>query len=248
MTSAISAVEIQERISNLKWFHRIDFGNGVVSPGDDNSELKLRRLRIPDDLSGKSFLDIGAWDGFFSFEAEKRGAERVLATDSFVWEGKVPGHSKIGFLTARELLQSRVEDLTIDPFDISPESVGIFDVVLLSGVIYHVKNPWLVIERAASVTKELLILETETDFNLLRRPAVAIFTDGELVGDPTNWCALNIPALRSMLKDAGFKEIEVVWKRGKAHVIASAARRLFKYGAFPLTSLQQGRCAMHARR
>ena len=71
-------------ISCINWFHTIDLGNGVVTPGDDNSPVKLKRLAFPPDLSGKTFLDIGAWDGFFSFEAERRGAARVLATDSYV--------------------------------------------------------------------------------------------------------------------------------------------------------------------
>jgi SAM-dependent methyltransferase len=152
--ASTSSTDFQESISRIKWFHRIDVGNGLVTPGDDDSPAKLKRLHFPDNLSGKTVLDIGAWDGFFSFEAENRGAVRVLATDSFVWDGKVPGHSQEGFLTARELLHSKVEELRIEPLDISPATVGIFDVVLLSGVIYHVKHPWLLLERAASVTRD----------------------------------------------------------------------------------------------
>src|SRR5215813_202394 len=229
MISELNATEMRERISQIKWFHCINFGNGVVAPGTDNSSEKLKQLRFPENLFGKSFLDIGAWDGFFSFEAEKRGATRVLATDRFVWDGNVPGHSKAGFTTARELLQSKIEDLRIDPFDISPENVGTYDVVLLSGVIYHVKNPWLLIERAAAVTRELLIIETVTDLNWMRRPGVALFTQGKLVGDNTNWCAPNIPALKIMLQDVGFNSVEVVWKRNKALTVGSAVRRFFKH-------------------
>ncbi len=57
--------EIRQRVAGVKWFHTIDFGQGIVSPGDDDSPGKLKRLQIPSDLSGKTFLDIGAWDGFF---------------------------------------------------------------------------------------------------------------------------------------------------------------------------------------
>src|SRR5262245_47179094 len=74
----LSADEIRRRIAAVNWFHTIDFGQGIVSPGDDDSQRKLKRLQIPANLTGKSFLDIGAWDGFFSFEAERRGATRVL--------------------------------------------------------------------------------------------------------------------------------------------------------------------------
>ena len=44
-------------------------------------DRRLRLLKIPDDLTGWTVLDIGAWHGFFSFECERRGADRVLAVD-----------------------------------------------------------------------------------------------------------------------------------------------------------------------
>jgi len=235
-------------ISSINWFHRIDLGNGLVTPGDDNTPLKLRRLQFPENLAGKTFLDIGAWDGFFSFEAEKRGATRVLATDSFVWKGNVAGKSKEGFLTARSLLKSRVEDMLIDPFDVTRERVGVFDVVLLSGVVYHVKNPWLLLERAADVTRELLIIETATDFNLVRRPAIAVYTHGELNYDSTSWCAPNIAALKAILTDVGFKQVKVVWKEKNFLSLRAATQSLIRIGISGLASLQRGRCAIHAIR
>jgi tRNA (mo5U34)-methyltransferase len=238
----------QQCISHINWFHRIDLGEGVITPGDDNSPAKLRRLKLPENLSGKTFLDIGAWDGFFSFEAERRGAARVLATDSFVWEGNVPGKSKEGFLAARALLNSAVEDMHIDPLDLSPDSVGMWDVVLLAGVLYHLRHPWLLIERAASITKELLILETATDLKFMLRPAIAIYTRGELEGDQTNYCAPNITALNAMLTDRGFRRVEVVSKTGLAKSVLSAGRKLLEHGSSPFASIQQGRCAVHAFR
>ncbi|MCU1307857.1 MAG: hypothetical protein JWN45_2552 [Acidobacteriaceae bacterium] len=238
----------QQSISHINWFHRIDLGEGVVTPGDDDSAAKLTKLNFPEDLSGKTFLDIGAWDGFFSFEAERRGASRVLATDSFVWDGNVPGKSKEGFLAARSLLKSNVEDLHIDPLNVSPQTVGMWDVVLLAGVLYHLKHPWLLIERAASVTRELLILETATDLNLMVRPAIAIYTRGELGGDPTNMCAPNLAALKGMLSDCGFRRVEVVYNSGLAKSMLSAGMRFLKYGSTPFASIQQGRCAIHAFR
>src|SRR5207249_5026704 len=123
------------------WYHRIDLGHGIITPGFDRTEDKLKRPELPKSLKGLTVLDVGAWDGFFSFEAERRGAARVLATDSFVWEGNVPGKSKEGFLAARALLNSAVEDMHIEPLDLSPEAVGMWDVVLLAGVLYHLRHP-----------------------------------------------------------------------------------------------------------
>ncbi|HEY7441177.1 MAG TPA: hypothetical protein VH701_02065, partial [Vicinamibacterales bacterium] len=76
---------VKREVSGIKWWHTIDLGNGIVTPGLDPTPARLPEIQLPDDLSGLSVLDIGAWDGFFSFEAERRGARRVLATDSFCW-------------------------------------------------------------------------------------------------------------------------------------------------------------------
>lgn len=87
-------------VSKIKWFHTIDLGNGVITPGEDSTPNKLQTIALPADLKGSSVLDIGAWDGFFSFEAERRGASRVLATDDFCWSGPGWG-TKNGFDLAR---------------------------------------------------------------------------------------------------------------------------------------------------
>ena len=69
------------------WWHSIDLGHGIVTPGHKHIEYlrrELEALRLPS-LEGQSVLDVGAWDGFYSFEAERRGAERVVAVDHYAW-------------------------------------------------------------------------------------------------------------------------------------------------------------------
>ena len=111
--------ELKNEVAKIRWWHKIDLGNGIVTPGYDQSSTKLKKLKIPKDLSGKTVLDIGAWDGFFSFEAERRGAKRVLAIDSFCWSGEGWG-TKAGFNLARKALGSKVEDREMEVLDISP--------------------------------------------------------------------------------------------------------------------------------
>ncbi len=239
---------IASRVRAINWFHRIDLGQGIVTPGDDDSPRKLAELCFPDDLRGKTFLDIGAWDGFFSFEAERRGAVRVLATDSYVWQGKVPGRSKEGFLTARTLLNSKVEDMEIEPVNISPQTVGMWDVVLFAGVLYHMKHPMLALESAASVTKELLIVETSTDLEFTPRPAIAFYPGKELSRDETNWSGVNTPALKAMLLHCGFRHVSIVHSKPLYRRFLAAGKLMLRDGQSPWTTLQQGRIAVHARR
>jgi tRNA (mo5U34)-methyltransferase len=189
-----------------EWYHCLDFGNGIVTPGYSATKWGQSGdlVGLPARLDGKSVLDVGAWDGFYSFESERRGAARVLATDSFVWT-----HQKAGFLTARRLLQSRVEDLDIDVLDLRPDRVGVFDVVLFLGVLYHMRHPLLALERVASVAGDHLILETHVDMLDVPRPAMAFYPTGELNNDQTNWCGPNPPMILAMLKTVGFSRAEV---------------------------------------
>jgi tRNA (mo5U34)-methyltransferase len=78
--------ELIDQIKKINWWHKIHFGNGIVPPGIDYSPKKLGQIQIDEDLTVKTVLDIGAWDGFFPFEAERRGAKRVLAIYGYIWK------------------------------------------------------------------------------------------------------------------------------------------------------------------
>ena len=177
------------------WFHSIDFGEGVVTNGwksRSHLESEINSFRLPD-LHGKTVLDINTWDGFFAFEAERRGAARVVALDEYMWamdpllhhgywkecmeRGIVPAayHTmpyykpdelpgKIGFDTAHRALGSKVEEVVGDFMEMDVADLGTFDVVFYFGSLYHMENPLGAMKRVASVTKELAIIETEAAF------------------------------------------------------------------------------------
>jgi tRNA (mo5U34)-methyltransferase len=209
--SPIPEHDLKSRVGQIDWFHRIDLGDGIVTPGSDDSPAKLSALQLPP-LKGKTVLDVGAWDGFFSFAAERAGASRVVAVDGPVWDNRTWG-SKAGFELAREALGSRVEDRQLNVYEITPERVGIFDVVLFLGVLYHVEDPILALKRLAAVTGELLVVETAMDFVWTKRPAAAFYPGKELGGDRTNWWGPNASAVIGMLKTAGFSDVELLGKR-----------------------------------
>ena len=200
--------DLRSRVEAIRWYHTIDLGGGIVTRGVDDSPFRLARVQLPESLAGKSVLDIGAWDGFFSFECERRGAARVVAADHFSWHGTGWG-TKAGFTLARQALGSRVEDMDIDVMDLAPERVGTFDLVLFLGVLYHLRHPFLALERVASVTRGQLMLETVVDLVGFRRPAMAFYPGRELNNDPTNWWGPNVPAVRGMLESLGFNQVSV---------------------------------------
>ncbi len=196
-----------EEIGKQKWFHRIEIVPGVFTPGTEDTPRKAKLLKLPADLTGKRVLDVGAYDGFFSFEAERRGASHVLAYDHLRPEFT-------GFATAKRLLNSKVEHRFGSVYDLSPAKVGEFDLVLFLGVIYHLRHPLLALERLRSVCRGEMYLESHVTQlqtspelkELLRNVPVAVFHPGaELNNDPTNWWSPTPFCLEQMIRSHGFE-------------------------------------------
>jgi tRNA (mo5U34)-methyltransferase len=215
-----------KEMKDIKWFHSIEIEPGVHTISAAETE-KLRKRENSYfkgvDFTGKSVLDIGAWDGYFSFAAKRRGAGRILSTDHVCWSGPGWGN-KDGYDFARTKLgMTDIEDKDIDIPDISPESVGKFDIVLFMGIFYHLRHPFLGLEKAASVAKDTIIVETALDATLMRRPMMVFYPGSELANDPSNWWGPNIPLMLALLKDLGFTKIECrkdpIWRR-RAHFVA----------------------------
>jgi tRNA (mo5U34)-methyltransferase len=182
----LSPEEIRARAAALPWFHSIDLGHGIVTAGDAEPPV----TEFFPEFDGKSVLDIGAWDGYYSFLAERGGARRVVALDHYVWgvdfeernaywnqcfaEGTLPDQSldttkfwrpdlpgRRSFEFAVEALGSRVESVVADFATTDLDALGQFDVVLCLGVFYHLKEPFSLLERLRAVTAGVAVIETE---------------------------------------------------------------------------------------
>jgi len=244
----MSSADLRSRADAIRWYHSIDLGGGVVTAGVDDSPFRLARVQLPESLHGKTVLDIGAWDGFFSFDCERRGATRVVAADHFSWHGTGWG-TKAGFTLAREALGSRVEDIDIDVMDLSPERIGTFDVVLFLGVLYHLRHPFLALERVASVTRDYLIVETVVDLVGFQRPAMAFYPGRELNNDPTNWWGPNVPAVKGMLETLGFRDVTVPAQvPGAMYRAARALYHRVRGKNTIVEAFRQDRAVFHAKR
>ena len=163
--------KLQQRISEIQWYHEFDFGNGLVARPQTKDLATHRKLwkfiqgeldKI--DFSGKSVLDIGCWDGYWSFYAERRGAARVLATDDTGqnWAGEA------GFLLARECLKSAVDyDLNRSVYNLVELDTK-FDIILCLGVYYHLIDPFYAFSQIRHCCNEnsLVLFEGDVFFGL----------------------------------------------------------------------------------
>ena len=196
--------KLRAGIREHQWWHVIELAPGVITPGQADHRRLLPYLDIPADLSGKTVLDIGCWDGYFSFACEERGAEKVVASD--VWE--YAGRGAFDF--ARKTLGSEIEPLQASVYDLDPDIHGRFGLVLFLGVLYHLRHPLLALEKVASVTAPggTVIIDTVIDVKHLSGPPLMKFYPGsEENSDPTNWWAPNPAAVTAMCKTAGLSKV-----------------------------------------
>jgi tRNA (mo5U34)-methyltransferase len=154
-----SREELIAWVKSLKWAHQIDLGEGVITPGEWGSHNPSLWKAVEDiDFRAKQVLDVGCWDGLWSFEAERRGAAEVYATDLMSQQSfRLPT-----FELAREALKSRVHyDPNLSVYDIERLGIHDFDMVIFAGVYHHLKDPLRALARLRRVMKEggLIIVE-----------------------------------------------------------------------------------------
>lgn len=193
----------------IPWFHSIDLGGGVVTPGQAVLDECQARADIyfGVGIEGYSVLDVGAWDGFYSFEAERRGASRVLAVDKFCWGYGGRGNPE-AFRYARRALNSRVEDALLDLDETTEAKVGRFDLVLFNGIVYHDPHALEHLRQVARITTQALTVETFVDMMDVPRPML-VFYPGEDApkGFPQNGCGVNSLFMGAYLKRLGFETV-----------------------------------------
>lgn len=221
MVSNLAKEQLKEEINKLIWYHTIDLGNGIVTPGIYDHRPYLDFYGIPSDLKGKRVLDIGTASGFFAFEFEKRGAMVVATELANWWEHDFGPDYKIdkplevlqnylheAFNLAKKLLNSQVERVLINIYDISIEKIGPFDLVFCSSLLLHLTDPIKALWNIRKVTKGLSIIATAIQPEEDPLPQ-ALFI-GKSHGD--TWWLPNKACLIEMVKSAGFRRVEWISK------------------------------------
>jgi tRNA (mo5U34)-methyltransferase len=197
--------EWNRMLTETGWWHSFELPDGRIVRGvNEISSLRgrLAEFPIPQDLSGLRALDIGCWDGWFSFELERRGAE-VVAID--VWDNP-------RFREMHAIYNSRVDYRQMDVYELSPATVGTFDIVLFLGVLYHLKHPLLGLEKVCSVTTGLAAVDSfilRDNFDLNAQPMLNFYENDEFEGQTDNWVAPNLACLAAMCRTAGFARVEL---------------------------------------
>jgi SAM-dependent methyltransferase len=143
---------------------------GVVTPGWFDLRRVVDRMPWPD-VKGKRCLDLGAFDGFLAFEMARRGAAQVMAIDvedHLLWDwppdyratdqARDPDFSGppkgAGFRLAKELIGSGVEWKPVSVYDLTPDLLGTFDVVMMGSLLIHLRDPIRALEAIRGVVAD----------------------------------------------------------------------------------------------
>ena len=190
------------------WWHSFELPDGKRIEGVCSLEglrSRLGQFPIAESLKGQRVLDIGCWDGWFSFELERRGAE-VVAVDC--WDNP-------RFREMHSIYRSKVDYRILDMYELTPDRIGRFDVVLFMGVLYHLKHPLLALERVCALSTDLaavdsfILRDEQRPGADLERPILEFYETDEMGGQTDNWFGPSLPALLGMCRAAGFARVEL---------------------------------------
>lgn len=247
------------------WYHVLELGPDLVTPGWFDLRPIVELLPWPD-VRGKRCLDVGPWDGFLSFELERRGAAEVVAVDigdvaEWDWPLRnrrsgplaVSGGGETttgrGFEVAKRLLDSKVERRVLSVYELGPDAVGTFDVVVCGSLLLHLKNPIGALEAIRSVCTEAFLSAEQIDpiLAIAHRRAPAARQRG---GEKGQWWIPNPRGHAEMVAAAGF-EIERTTRPyaiplAPGHADARPGRLRRRLGLLPGRLLTRGPGMPHA--
>ena len=201
------------------WYHRIELPGGVVTPGW--APLSAFHYQIPERLDGLRVLDVGAWDGYWSFEAVKRGAKYVLAIDDFsdaLGNPNIKHPAWATFDLCRKALKipaKKLDRREMSVYDV--DTLKPFDVVFCFGVLYHLRHPLLALDKLSSICRRSIHVESAIcdyyspykggfQHGYPKDERVMEFYPGAEYGNNnTNWWCPSLRCLVEMLASAGWK-------------------------------------------
>ncbi len=194
--------EIKTLLKRYSFYHVIPLTHDIKTPGITRFvPIQKNALEILKgiDLRGKRVLDIGCKDGLFSLEAEKMGASEVVGIDTKLSKAAVE------FLIP--YFNSKIKMHAMSVYDLSPEKVSLFDVVIFFGVLYHLRYPFWAIKKIRSVLKPqgTLLLETAILKNHNKHAVLYCPVGKDSPYESTSCTFFNEKALVDNLRAFGFR-------------------------------------------
>jgi SAM-dependent methyltransferase len=231
----------------MGWYHTFELADGVVTRAFFDLRDIPQKLPFPESMAGMRCIDLASSTGFFAFEMARRGGE-VVSLDLDDDTRRDPqgtnvlalpaGTSRRGFELVRDALGLKVERVSMNLYDVSPEALGTFDFVFMGNVLLHLSDPGRALKAVRSIaTGQFLSFETISMTLTLTRPRTACASLYER--DGARWWTSNAKAHRRLLRAAGFEIVEAKFPLWQKFGTAMAKR--------PRRGLRQGEGRMGPR-
>jgi tRNA (mo5U34)-methyltransferase len=226
-----------EGLEDYYWYHTIDLGHGLVTPGDYDFRGNLEAFAFPEDLRGKTALDVGSATGFFAFELERRGALvtsvelpsladwDILSAERDELLGRLAAwlnarspeeayqrHLDGPFQFCHRVLGSRVRRCYSTVYDLSPARLGrgAFDFVYAGDLLLHTFAPLKALDALARVCSGTLAVTIDTPVPHPDEPLLRYLGAESASADQRTWWAFSPACVRQMLRRLGFRSASVV--------------------------------------
>lgn len=221
--------ELQRKVAQIQsWYHRIDLGDGIETPGHFRMADYLRHYRLPERMDGLRVLDVGASTGFFAYEFERRGAAEVIAVELPSWDAHDWTPRQRAELAAKSATEKRKVDreVMVDGFTVVGEALGTrrvrriwkaiydlrafelgtFDLVFSGAMLMHVRDPILGIQRLRECCRPDGRLIVSISTALLDQPEPLARFVGEW--NQCNWWQMSPACLDAVLQCCDFAHID----------------------------------------
>ena len=222
---AVNEGSLQEQIHALgTWFHNLRLDGVPTAPRHPLGDFPTNFWQhfkhvIPEDLTGRTVLDIGCNAGFYSFEMKRRGAARVLGLDH-----DADYLAKARF--ARQILGLDVEFRQLEVYDLDQLGQEQFDLVLFLGVFYHLRHPLYALEKIVRLVRGRLLFQTlergsdqigefADDYPITEQGVFfddrfprLYFIEKQFARDWTNWWIPNAAASQAILRSVGLRIVD----------------------------------------
>lgn len=222
-------------LDDYYWYHTVDLGNGLVTPGDYDFRSQISAFGFPADMTGMRVLDVGSATGFFAFEFERRGAQvtSVELPSLAAWdmvsaeraemlvrlqaahraatpEEAYKKHLDGPFRFCHERLGSKVRRCYSSVYDLTLSKLGgeKFDLVYAGDILMHLFSPFMALDVLSGLTRGSLFLTIEVPF-----PGppdqVSIAFRGHLSDDGRTWWMPSRECAKQMLHRLGFGSVKL---------------------------------------
>lgn len=211
---------LRARVAELAWYHTLDLGHDIVTPGLFDHRPLLPHYGLPHDMTGARTLDVATFDGFWAFELERRGADvvaidipRLSSTDmppqlrAEILSRGYDADSGTGFHLAHRALHSSVERMVCSVYDLDPNRMGMFDLVHAADLLIHLQSPVTALQRIRSVTRGRAMIVDVFDPNISPKHGQAVHYKGGWWS--AIWWIPSLNALAQMVLDAGFSSVSL---------------------------------------